>query len=134
MELPQPLIDAFWATVQSLLVTVTPVVVLYVGGKVIKVAQDIWGEFKSQNANAAYEIENAIKIGMKAAEQTALIGEIAQLGSEKKEYAVKFAQDWLAKQGIKIDVTMLEALVESNIQDLFPQDEDEDEEPSALAA
>lgn len=121
MQLPQPLIDAFWATVQSLLVTVTPIVVLYIGGKIVKLVADLWADFKAQNVDAAYQVEKAVRIAMKAAEQSALIGEIEKLGTAKKEYAIAFAQDWLAKQGVKVDVATLAKLVEANVQDLFPK-------------
>jgi len=121
MEVPQPLIDAFWATVQALLVTVIPIVVLWLGGKVIEVGQDVWRAFKSDNSVAAYEIEAAVEIGMKAAEQNALLGEIEKLGKAKKDFAVSFAQKWLHAQGVKIDAKLLADLVESRVQELFPK-------------
>lgn len=122
MDIPQPLIDAFWATVQATLVTIVPLVAAWLLGKTVKIAVDAWTAFKAQNADAAYQIELAVEFGMKAAEQNGLIGELAKLGLSKKEFAIDYAQKWLAAQNVKIDPQLLDGLVEAKVQELFPKD------------
>lgn len=121
MTVPQPLIDAFWATVQSALVTLAPLAAVWLVSLIVKTAQSAWSAFKADNEIYAHQVELAVEFGMKAAEQNGLTGELAKLAISKKEFAIDFAQKFLSAQGVKVDLQLLDGLIESKVQELFPK-------------
>jgi hypothetical protein len=65
------------------------------------------------------QIVSIVTQAVVAAEQTGLIGDIKKTGAEKKEAAIRFAQAELDAQGIKVDLTRLDGLIEAAV---FTQD------------
>lgn len=54
-----------------------------------------------------------------AAEQSGLTGRIRNLGFEKKAFVLKLLQDEANRRNIKIDVSVLDALIESAVVEAF---------------
>lgn len=61
------------------------------------------------------QITFIISAAVKAAEQSGLAGYIADEGKAKKEFALQKAGDWLAANGLHIDVNQLDALIETAV-------------------
>ena len=57
-------------------------------------------------------IEWAVSVAVNAAEQAGL----SKLIADKKQYAIGLAQEYLTKQGIPVDVSLLEGLVEAAVK------------------
>lgn len=62
-----------------------------------------------------------------AAEQSGLAGHLENIGKAKKQYVLDLIQAELDKRGVKIDIDVLDALIEAqvkdalnNLDDLFP--------------
>jgi hypothetical protein len=64
-------------------------------------------------------IDTATSLAVRAAEQAGLSNQLAGGGQAKKAYAVKAAQDYLGRLGIKLDVTMLTTLLEAEVNKQF---------------
>lgn len=65
---------------------------------------------KTLRNDARYaQMIDMIQVAVTAAEQT------MQGGAVKKEYVVEFVRDWLAKQGVEIEYSQLDALIESAV-------------------
>ena len=60
--------------------------------------------------NQQEELENWVRIAVQAAEQ---IFRGSGRGVEKKQYVL----DWLAKNGIKVDASKLDAMIESTVHE-----------------
>lgn len=70
-----------------------------------------WATYKEANANYSWLLESIAAIAVKAAEQSNLAG----LVTNKKEYAVKVAQQWLEDKGFSVDVAIIEAAIEAAV-------------------
>lgn len=64
-------------------------------------------------------IQNGIQVAVRAAEQAGLSGQLAGGGGAKKQYAVKAAQDFLDRAGVKINVDQIATLIESEVRSQF---------------
>jgi hypothetical protein len=64
-------------------------------------------------------IDTAISFAVRAAEQAGLSNQLAGGGQAKKAYAIKAAQDYLDRLGIKLDVNMLTTLLEAEVNKQF---------------
>ncbi len=62
-------------------------------------------------------IDQAISVGVKVAEQTGLIQGL--VGPEKKKQAIQIAEKFLADKGIKLDLEKLSDLIEAEVQTQF---------------
>lgn len=121
LDLPQPLQDAFWATVMLLLVTYVPGIVVLAVNTVVRGAKELWASFKGQQPEAANKLEQATAVAVAAAEQMGFTGQLLELGLSKKEYAVDYVQKLLLKQGIKLDLQLIDGAVEAAVRELFPK-------------
>lgn len=63
-------------------------------------------------------IEGGIKIAVRAAEQAGLSGQLRS-GSQKKEYAIQAAQNYLDRSGVSIDVKEISTLIEAEVNQQF---------------
>lgn len=63
-------------------------------------------------------LQNAAGIAVKAAEQAGLSKQLAS-GSEKREYAIKVAQDYLNTVDVRVDVKAITSLIESEVLKQF---------------
>ncbi len=64
-------------------------------------------------------IDMAVSLAVRAAEQAGISNQLAGGGQAKKAFAIKAAQDYLARLGIKVDVTMLVTLLEAEVNKQF---------------
>jgi hypothetical protein len=69
-------------------------------------------ESKKLSADQMYAIKEAVSIGVNFAEQTGL----TKTGEQKKADAIAAAQAYLDKQGVKVDLSLLDAMVESAVK------------------
>lgn len=66
-------------------------------------------------------IDGAIQSGILAAEQSGLKGLIQNTAEQKKAYAIQMVTQYLSQYGIKIDPTLLNGLIESQLLKLVLQ-------------
>ena len=78
-------------------------------------------------------LQNVAGIAVKAAEQAGLSKQLAS-GSEKREYAIKVAQDYLNTVGVKVDVKAITSLIESEVLKQFNSPTPIVDSPEARAA
>ncbi len=78
-------------------------------------------------------LQNVAGIAVKAAEQAGLSKQLAS-GSEKREYALKVAQDYLNTIGVKVDVKAVTSLIESEVLKQFNSPTPIVDSPEARAA
>lgn len=64
-------------------------------------------------------VSNAIQTAVLAAEQSGLKGLIQNVGTEKKEYAISLATEFLGANGINVDRQVLDGLIEGELMKLF---------------
>jgi hypothetical protein len=96
-------------TLQALVTAVVPIltamVVVVVKGWAddlkVKVGERRW-----------FQVLEIVSASVKAAEQVGLANEALKLGAEKKKYALAMAQAALDQYGIKVDIVVLEGLIE----------------------
>ena len=106
-----------WKFAEGLLAVALPilavVVVVYLVQRVREMTKDI-------SSNAMYYIEDAARIAVNAAEQVGLAGAI----KDKKKYALDLAQEYLDKRGVKINLSLLDGLIEAAVMEQFPHKSD----------
>ena len=78
-------------------------------------------------------LQSVAGIAVKAAEQAGLSKQLAS-GSEKREYAIKVAQDYLNTVGVKVDVKAITSLIESEVLKQFNNPTPIVDTPEARAA
>ena len=101
---------------QGLLVIAIPVVVAFL----FQWLRHKEGELRAHlTAQQQQFIDTAISIAVRAAEQAGLSNQLAGGGQAKKAYAIKAAQDYLNRLGIKLDVNMLATLLEAEVNKQF---------------
>jgi len=98
---------------QQVALDMLPVLAALAAAALIALAKKLWAEAKAAYPQATDQLEWAAGIAVKAAEQAGGV----QLAEEKKAYAVKFIQDWLASNKLNIDVGLVEAAVEAAVWD-----------------
>ena len=76
---------------------------------------------KGLSADVMDSINLAVMMAVNAAE----LAGAAQLIADKKEYALDLAQQYLAKQGIKLDLSLLDGMIESAVKTQINWDETE---------
>jgi hypothetical protein len=101
---------------QGLLIIAIPVVVAFLFQWVRQTGSEIRAHLTAQQQQF---IDTAISIAVRAAEQAGLSNQLAGGGQAKKAYAVKAAQDYLDRLGIKLDVNMLTTLLEAEVNKQF---------------
>ena len=121
LDLPQPLVDAFWNTVQSLMFLAVPAFAVFAVGKLTQLGIELWREFKNDHPSIAWQIEQAADTAVKAAEQQGLTGQLLKFAMSKKEYALKIATEILKANGVKIDLLLIDAMIEAKVLDNFPK-------------
>jgi hypothetical protein len=109
--------DKFWELfAQRLLLEAIPILIPLVIAVIGKWAVELWQNFKNSKPDFAWAIEKAAFTSVHAAEQVGLLGELGNEGKYKLDYAIDFAQKWLAKQGIKnVDLTLLRGAIEAEL-------------------
>ncbi len=95
--------------VQELAVRAGPVLVLFLASWLLNVAANVWGKVKASRPDLAEHLQYAASLGIAAAEAAGL-NHVVQ---EKKAYAIDVAQDYLARMGLKVDLTLVSNAIES---------------------
>lgn len=101
--------------VQGLLLAFMPVLASMVAAWLFAQVKSAWLNFKEDHAANYWVIEGIASIAVKAAEQAAVAGLIA----EKKDYAVEIAQQYLLERGLKINLDVIEAAIEAAVYSEF---------------
>ena len=110
--------DFFWKLAQNILAASLPILAAALTAWLVQKIREMG---KRINADTMDSIRIAVGIAVDAAEQAGAADLIAD-AYDKKTYAIDLAQEFLNKQGIKVDVTLLEGLVEAAVISAFPHD------------
>jgi hypothetical protein len=78
----------------------------------------VWEKAKTWNPAVTALIEQAAQFAVIAAEQAGA----AKLITDRKAYALKVAEAWLAERGLTIDLDLLDAAIEKAVYDEFKSD------------
>lgn len=106
----------FWSVfLQKVLMEAGPILAGALALWLLAQARVAWYKAKEYWPTITYKIEMAAEIAVKAAEQAGA----AALIEDKKKYAIEFAAAWLAKQGLKIDVALIEGAIEAKVFDVI---------------
>ncbi len=105
----QLLVDGFTPIIVNAVIVVVGAVAAAIGVQIRKVQATV-----SKDKNADF-INKVIEIGVQAAEQ--VYG--AANGDTKKDYALDFAEKYLASKGIKVDLDVLDTAVEAAVMREF---------------
>ena len=110
-----------WGNIlEKVLVAVIPVLVALVAGW-LKIK---WEQFKNgQNQDAMWALTEAVRIAVAAAEQSGLAKLISDTAESKKAFAIDFAERWLARAGIDMDLDLIVDAIEAEVGEQFPHTE-----------
>ena len=113
-------------------------VLLIISLPILIAAAAFWLRQKANEIKARLSPSNSPRckccgIAVKAAEQAGLSKQLAS-GSEKREYAIKVAQDYLNTVGVKVDVKAITSLIESEVLKQFNSPTPIVDSPEARAA
>jgi Bacteriophage holin of superfamily 6 (Holin_LLH) len=101
---------------QGLLIIAIPVVVAFLVQWLRQKGAEVRAHLTAQQQQF---IDTGINFAVRAAEQAGLSNQVTGGGQAKKAYAVKAAQDYLDRLGIKLDVNMLTTLLEAEVNKQF---------------
>mgnify|MGYP001363670427 CR=1 FL=1 len=101
-------VDFFWKLLQNILAASLPVLAAALTAWLVQKIREMGKRIDSDTMDS---IRYAVAIAVDAAEQAGS----AKLIADKKPYAIELAQKFLDKQGIKVDVALLEGLVEAAV-------------------
>jgi hypothetical protein len=101
---------------QGLLIIAIPVVIAFMFQWLRQKGAEVRAHLTAQQQQF---IDTAISFAVRAAEQAGLSNQLAGGGQAKKAYAVKAAQDYLDRLGIKLDVNLLTTLLEAEVNKQF---------------
>jgi hypothetical protein len=108
--------DVLSKFVETFLVALVPILVPILAAFVLALVRQTWQKFKStQSESNIYLLTTIAAIAVKAAEQSKLTG----LVTDKKNYAVKVATDYLKSHHITIDLSLIEAAIEAAVLEEF---------------
>ena len=111
----------FSAFVQTILLWTLPALAAIAAGYLIKAGAEAWAKFKASKPDAAYALEQAAAMGVKAAEQTGLKNQWVKQGQAKYDLAFEAASKYLDTLGLKIDGKLVGAAIEAAVIELFPK-------------
>jgi len=98
---------------QSLLIIALPIVI----AAAIQLYRTQTAALREKLGPRFDDLERAARIAVRAAEQLGLVQKLA--GPEKKQKAVEIVQRFLDQRGVRVDVAMIEALIESEVLNQF---------------
>ncbi|MHC1772963.1 MAG: phage holin, LLH family [Flexilinea sp.] len=99
--------------VQELLKQLLPWLASLLVAVIVKVAGDLWLNFKSSQPDKATTLQKVAEMAVYAAEQAKLQDAI----EDKKNWALEFAQDFLVKNyGLKLDLTAISNAIEAEVR------------------
>jgi uncharacterized protein YfaA (DUF2138 family) len=107
--------DFLWKLLENILTAVLPILA---SALTVWLVQKIREAGKKINADQMYYIRLAVGIAVTAAEQAGL----AKLITDKKQYALEITQAYLNKQNIKVDIALIDGLIEAAVGSELPED------------
>lgn len=114
---------------QLLIIIAIPILVAAAASWLWQKANEIKGKLSSQQLAT---LQNVASIAVKAAEQAGLSKQLAS--AEKKDYAIKVAQDYLNSIGVKVDVKAIASSLEAEVLKQFNTPTPVVDTPEARAA
>jgi hypothetical protein len=100
--------------VEAVLVAILPPLAVALIAWLIGLAKKAWAEFKLINPTVADYLEYAARFAVEAAEQAGA----AKLIEDKKEYAIRIAEVWLAEYHVTIDIDLIDAAIEKAVREM----------------
>lgn len=124
----EQILDVFQKFVFNILVAVLPVLAVYVIAWVKAQVDLRLSQIENSKPKFAEALRSAASLAVQAAEQAGF----AKLVDDKKQYAFNIAQIWLDENGWEeIDIDILDAAIEAEVNKLYPNVEVERAEFSA---
>ena len=118
----QHIIDLLVVYAEQVLVVVLPLLASLASAWLVAQIKLKIDEIKAnKHAEVGYVLENAVSMGISAAEGTLKSGE----GKAKKDAAVELATAYLAARGVKLDVALIEGAIEAAVFDELNKFDDE---------
>jgi biotin operon repressor len=102
----------FSAFLQNVLMSVGVLAFSSLIGVAIALIKKFWAEAKATNPDLFAEVERIALMVVDAAEQAG----VTQIIEDKKQYALDLAEQFLALQGIKVDLHLVEAAIEAAVK------------------
>ena len=103
------MINALTPLVLQALIVVSTIVIAAIGNQVRKVTAT-----QSNDARVDF-INKVVEVGVQAAEQALGTAD----GQAKKEFAINFAEQWLAQHGVNVELDTLDAAIEAAVMREF---------------
>lgn len=109
-------LDFLSAFLQKFLEVVLPVLATALAGLAVAWITKIINDIKSHlSGDAQWAINQAVGAAVMAAEQMHLV----DAAIDKKDYALTAATNWLESKGIKVDLNILDTLIEAAVMNNF---------------
>lgn len=100
------------AFLQNVLMSVGVLALTSLIGVAFAMIKKLWAEAKATNPDLFAEVERIALMVVDAAEQAG----VTQIIEDKKQYALDLAEQFLALQGIKVDLHLVEAAIEAAVK------------------
>lgn len=118
----QELVQAF----VDFLSAIVPILATIVLAWITKQVSIIWANFKAQNPERAYQVEQAAKFGADFAEQLGVKGRVEDYAHSKKGAAMDAAKEWLRLNGYsKVDIDKLSSALDKAIEVVLFRDKED---------
>ncbi len=101
--------------IEAVLVVLLPPLVVAVVGFIWAKAKEMWEKAKAWNPTITEYLEQAAEFAVIAAEQAGA----AKLIEDKKQYAIKIAEQWLEARHVTVDISLIDAAIEKAVLELF---------------
>ena len=111
----------FSAFVQTLLLWTLPALAAAAVAYVVGQAGIAYARFKAAQPDKAYALEQAVQMGVKAAEQTGLKNQWVGQGQAKYDLAFETAAKMLEVYGVKLDGKLIGAAIEAAVFETINQ-------------
>ena len=120
------IVDFLQAFLQELLVLIAPILAGFVAAALTALTKKWLAELEASKPKLADALKLAVSLAVQAAEQAGASGLIG----DKKDYAMAIAQKFLDDNGWdEIDLEVLSAAIEAEVNRLYPNDGAERVEP-----
>jgi hypothetical protein len=96
---------------ETVIMVLIPVLIPALVAYLIALTKKALAQAKAGKPDLMFALEEAAKFAVQAAEQSQLSGLI----TDKKAYALQIAEDYLVSKGVKLDLHMIDAAIESAV-------------------
>lgn len=109
-------LDLLSSFLQKFMEIVLPVLATALAGLVVAWITKVINDIKSQlSEDTQWILQQAVNAAVLAAEQVHLV----DAAIDKKDYALKAATEWLESKGVKVDLKILDTLIEAAVMQEF---------------